>query len=237
MGTLKVPNQVFAEATKVPGLSFMLGKFDGILGMGWPSISVDKVVPPMQNMINQGLINQGIFSFYLQSSSGSTSGDLDIGGIDTSHYTGTVFYHPVSKQDYWRISFDDLKIGGTSFTSVHSGIIDTGTSLLVGPKSEVSTIAKKLGAKCNFLTGQCTVDCSSLPSMPSIDITIGGKIFSLTAANYVLQVSGQCLLGISGMDIPAPMGPLWIFGDVFIREYFTIFDITNARIGVATAAQ
>jgi hypothetical protein len=235
LGDIQVPNQVFAEATNEPGLAFKVGKFDGIMGMGWPSISVDSVEPPIQSMIRQGLIKQGVFSFYLQSST-LKKGELDIGGIDTSKYTGDVFYHPLEKEDYWRIALDDVQIGGTSVSAVKSGIIDTGTSLLVGPKKEVKAIAAKVGAKCSILTGECMVDCSSIPTMPTLDFNFGGKSFPLTPQNYVLQVEGECLFGMMGMDIPAPMGPLWILGDVFIREYFTIFDVDNSRIGVATVA-
>ncbi len=39
IGDLKVVKQDFAEATKEPGLAFAFGKFDGILGMGYDTIS------------------------------------------------------------------------------------------------------------------------------------------------------------------------------------------------------
>jgi len=236
LGDLEVPHQTFAEATNVPGLSFALGKFDGIMGMGWPTISVDAVVPPIQNMISEKVIANGLFSFYLPSST-FKSGELDIGAIDKTHYTGELFYHPVSKKGYWQIDITDITMSGKSVTAVKTAIIDTGTSLLVGPKSEVRKITTSIGAKCSIFTGECMVDCSALPKLPTIDIEFGGKTFSLTPQQYVLNVEGQCLVGIMGMDIPAPMGPLWILGDVFIREYFTVFDVTNSQIGVAKIAQ
>ena len=48
-----------------PGNTFVDDKFDGILGMAWPAISVDKVTPIFQNMVAQKLVNKPVFGFYL----------------------------------------------------------------------------------------------------------------------------------------------------------------------------
>ena len=43
------------------GNTFIDDKYDGILGMGWPSIAVDNVTPVFQNMLTQGLVAHPVF--------------------------------------------------------------------------------------------------------------------------------------------------------------------------------
>merc|ERR1719462_997989 len=57
-----VTDQTFAEADHEPGISFIAAQFDGILGMGFPQISVLDVPPVFHNMIDQGLVEAPIFS-------------------------------------------------------------------------------------------------------------------------------------------------------------------------------
>lgn len=65
MAGVKVERQIFGEAIKQPGITFIAAKFDGILGMAYPRISVDDVLPVFDNLMKQKLVEKNIFSFYL----------------------------------------------------------------------------------------------------------------------------------------------------------------------------
>lgn len=62
---LPVPHQQFGEAVKQPGITFAVARFDGVLGMAYPSISVANVVPVFDTAMAAKLLPQNIFSFYI----------------------------------------------------------------------------------------------------------------------------------------------------------------------------
>ncbi|XP_053108136.1 cathepsin D [Hemicordylus capensis] len=239
IGNLMVKEQLFGEAVKQPGITFIAAKFDGILGLAYDKISVKKVKPFFDNVMEQGLVEKNVFSFYLnRDPSAPTGGELLFGGTDPQYYTGDFNWVNVTRKAYWQIHMDSVDVGN-GLTVCKDGceaIVDTGTSLITGPTDEIKELQKAIGAK-PLIKGQYMLPCDKLSSLPSVNLNLGGKAYTLTPDQYALKVTVQgetlCLSGFSGLDVPPPGGPLWILGDVFIGPYYTAFNREEDSVGFA----
>jgi len=231
IGGMELPNYDFAEVDNTGGfgISYYMAKFDGICGMGWDSIVQGGDISPVHALMNQLPAAQQFFTFYLGN---NAPGELLIGEVDSKHYTGDFHDVPLSAESYWEINMDSFQINGKNVTTTTRAIVDSGTSLLAGPKADVAAIAKIVGAT-PLIKGEYKIDCNA--QAPDFDITLNGKSFPLKLNDYVIKDAGQCIFAMMGIDIPAPNGPLWILGDVFMRKYYTKFDFGNKKLSFATA--
>ncbi|RWS06089.1 Lysosomal aspartic protease-like protein [Dinothrombium tinctorium] len=242
LGSAEIRKQTFGEATDEPGLVFVVAKFDGIVGLGFKPLSVGGATPLFDNMIDQNVVEKPVFSFYLnRDPSASIGGEIIFGGSDPDHYEGPMTYVPLVDARYWQFKLDGFNVKGKRCDVCVGGcpsIADTGTSLIAMPKEEADKVNAAIGAK-PFISGEYTVDCNSISSMPNVSFIINGKEFVLTAQEYVIQISSmgqyQCISGFMAINLPKTMPPFWILGDVFIGRYYTEFDHGNKRIGFARA--
>uniref|UniRef100_A0A8C4RYA0 Peptidase A1 domain-containing protein n=1 Tax=Erpetoichthys calabaricus TaxID=27687 RepID=A0A8C4RYA0_ERPCA len=204
IGDLVVTNQLFGEAVKQPGIPY-------------PVISVQGA-PPLfdtamqQKKLPQNMLPQNIFSFYLnRDPAGQVGGEQILGGVYSKYFKGEFHYVNVTSKAYWEIKADGISFG-KQLSLCKGGcqaIVDTGTSLIVGPIQEIRSLQKQLGP--NHFSWESTW-------------LTARKQFNLTGHDYVVKetLSGisVCLSGFMGMDIPPPAGPLGILGDVFIGPYY-----------------
>jgi saccharopepsin len=233
IGDLKIKGQDFAEATSEPGLAFAFGRFDGILGLAYDTISVNKIVPPFYNMINQKLLDEPVFAFYLGEESDES--EATFGGVDKNHYEGKITYIPLRRKAYWEVDLDSITFGDEEAELENTGaILDTGTSLNVLPSSLAELLNKEIGAKKGY-NGQYTVECDKRDSLPDITFTLAGYPFNITAYDYILEMQGSCISTFQGMDFPAPVGPLVILGDAFLRRWYSVYDLGKDAVGIAKA--
>ena len=235
IGDLVVKKQDFGEVTSEPGLTFAFARFDGILGMGYDRISVNGIRPPFYNMIDQKLIDEPVFAFYLGDTTSGTESEVVFGGMDKDHYSGKMINIPLRRKAYWEVNFDALTFGKETAELDNTGaILDTGTSLLVFPTTFAELLNKEIGAKKGY-NGQYTIECDKRDSLPEMTFTLSGYNFSITAFDYILEVQGTCISAFTGMDFPEPVGPLAILGDAFLRKWYSVYDLGKDSVGLAKA--
>lgn len=236
IGDLEVKNQDFAEATSEPGLAFAFGRFDGIMGLGYNTISVNGIVPPFYNMLDQGLLDEPVFSFYLSDTNDESSeSEAMFGGVNTDHYTGKLTKIPLRRKAYWEVDLDAITFGDDTAEMDDTGVIlDTGTSLIALPSTMAELLNKEIGAKKSY-NGQYTVECDKRDSLPDLTFTLTGHNFTIGPYDYILEVQGSCISSFMGMDFPEPVGPLAILGDAFLRKWYSVYDLGTNSVGLAKA--
>nr|ADJ94115.1 aspartic protease [Steinernema carpocapsae]AEL88627.1 aspartic protease [Steinernema carpocapsae] len=229
---LCVPKTTFGQATSIAAF-FANDPIDGILGLGFQSLAVDGVVPPLINANNQGLLDKPVFTVWMEEKGqvNNVNGGLyTYGGIDTANCGSHISYVPLSSATYWQFTMSGVSAGSYSSNQGWEVISDTGTSLIGGPNDVVDAIAQAIGAQ-NDGQGSYNIKCSG---NPDIVLTIGGNQYALKEHNYLLGDGTNCQLGFFGQD-SGGYGPAWILGDPFIRQFCQIYDFGAQRIGFANA--
>ncbi|KAK9525979.1 hypothetical protein VZT92_016642 [Zoarces viviparus] len=242
IGSLTAQNQEFGESVYESGSAFVRAKFDGVLGMGYPSLAEILGNPVFDNMLAQKEVDEPIFSFYLsrKTSSGTPQGELLLGGKDEALYSGPINWNPVTSKGYWQIKMESIAVQGANSLCPRGcqAIVDTGTSLIAGPTVDILNIHQLIGATPTNI-GEFLIDCVRLSSLPHVTFVLGGTEYTLTAEQYVrketLGDKEFCFSGFQAVDMLSPEGPLWILGDVFLTEFYSIFDRGHDRVGFAFA--
>ncbi|KAK1169242.1 nothepsin [Acipenser oxyrinchus oxyrinchus] len=241
LSDVSIKEQEFGESVFEPGFTFIRAKFDGVLGMGYPSLSEGGATLVFDKLMEQQQVEKPVFSFYLSKGRDKEcGGEMLLGGVDDSLYTGSINWVPVTEKGYWQIKLDNVKVqGSAAFCSDGcQAIVDTGTSLITGPAAEITKLQEHIGATPTQ-QGEFVIDCTRLSSLPRVDVTIGQVEYKLTAEAYVRkeQLDGReiCFSGFEALDLYIQSGPLWILGDVFLTEFYSIFDRGNDRVGFAKA--
>uniref|UniRef100_A0A8D2NX91 pepsin A n=1 Tax=Zosterops lateralis melanops TaxID=1220523 RepID=A0A8D2NX91_ZOSLA len=223
---INVHNQIFGLAETEPGDFFYYTPFDGILGLAFPSIASSGATPVFDNMMMENLVDRNLFSVYLSSQGGSF---VLFGAIDPYYTTRGISWIPLSAETYWQISMERLTLHPSS-QCVHQR--DSG-GLFLGMPGHRGYRNHSVGCSYPGLPDSHEISCEAVSNLPDLTFHIHGREFPVPPRAYVLRSNGYCSLGLQGMDTPTEEGELWILGDVFIREYYIIFDRANNKVGLS----
>ncbi|MXQ90785.1 hypothetical protein E5288_WYG016245 [Bos mutus] len=146
--------------------------FDGVLGLKYPNISVFRAIPIFDNLKNQGAISEPVFAFYLSN---------DVCGVDKSYYQGVLNWVPSIHAGDWSIHMDciSMKRKVIACSGGYEALVNTRTSLILGPRRLVNNIQKRIGATPRG--SEHYVSCFAVNILSSIIFTIDGINYPVPA--------------------------------------------------------
>jgi len=215
----------FIAATEESAEPFSETPFDGILGLGFSDLSMGDGFNIVDDL-NKGSLPQGQFSVFL---SDEGTSEITFGGFRPELLASDIVWADVKIQSYWQVQIDDI-----TFNNEPTGLcdgqcqvaVDTGTSMLAGPTDLVNSLSDKINAKS---------DCSNFKDLPKLGFQIGQRVLNLAPDDYMDNDSGECSFSLMALDVPPPKGPLFIFGDPFLRRFVTVYDRNGPKVGFAVA--
>ncbi|KAF7344856.1 Acid protease [Mycena venus] len=223
--------QAFSPVTTLSS-SFADDPVDGILGLAFPAISNLNANPFFVTANAAGKVNANQFGFYL-ASSGST---LDLGGTDTSKYSGDIEFIPVdSSGGFWQATGGKAKVGSSSVVTGIETIIDSGTTLAYGPPADIKKIFAKVPGSTLFdsTNGFYSYPCDS---PPEISFNWGGQDWTISADNLNLGTtesgSSDCVASLAAQDLGLGTN-VFLLGDAFMKNAYTVFDFDQEAVGFA----
>jgi hypothetical protein len=200
------------------------------MGLGFKDLSMGKGFNIIDDLNSGGQLPGGQVSFYLTDGGDS---EVTFGGYKSEYLASDILWARVDLESYWQVSIDDITFDNKPKNLCGGGCnvaVDTGTSMLAGPSDLVDKLTNMLGAKD---------DCSNFNSLPKLGFQIGDRVLNLKPDDYMDSSGSSCSLSFMALDVPPPKGPLFIFGDPFLRRFVTIFDRAGAgsgsRVGFAVA--
>lgn len=148
------------------------------------------MTPVFDEMMNQKLIPNNMFAFYLTSKQAEGMGmpsDLTFGFYDRSKFKGDIDWHPVDYQYMFGVKLDDILFNGKS-----SGVcadrsngclitFDSGTSLMSVPSFATKKLVKAKIPTSNFIQ-----PCQNKEQFGDMTLVINGKNYVVPNDEWML---------------------------------------------------
>lgn len=197
VGTASLPNQTIGLVSNTQNILSPAGSDDnsnGILGLGFPNLSMKTGKKPghfVMGLYESKIISEPVFSIFLNSHfTYGLSGQVVLGGIDSTKFSGKIQYAPVINYDvskyyispniganstkngmnlYWAIPGQGVSTSNgykNETASLNAYILDTGTTLTYIParlaKDIVMSITKNAkSTQLDNVNGVYRVDCDT----------------------------------------------------------------------------
>ncbi|KAI0942955.1 hypothetical protein AcV7_002235 [Taiwanofungus camphoratus] len=228
---------------------------DGILGLGPQDLtcgtlfpSVDKCIPTvLDNAWVQGLLSayQLGISFEPATSASGSNGALTFGGIDSSRFTGSISYVPITSSSPANqfVGIDQsVTYGESQILATTSGIVDTGTTLVMLATDAFNAYQSVTGGVMDNSTGLLQITPAQFEQLESLYFTIGETLYELTRNAQIWPRSLNTAIGgdadaiylvIADIGSPSGSGVDFINGMSFLERFYAVYDVGSSRVGFA----
>ncbi|KAJ2508531.1 aspartic proteinase precursor [Coemansia sp. RSA 2052] len=239
VGGVSAPGLHVGVATHM-GKFFRTTQFDGVFGLGFPKLSRIQADPPLYTMIQSGLLEKPVFSFWVREGKNGqhAGGEVVLGGVNDKRFEGRTRTIPIVRKMYWEVELNGLLINENQVPNISSqtAIIDTGTALIVLPAVDADAVNQFLGAIPLFDEyGLYAIDCHK-DNKPTIKFVLAGETFAIGPSHYILPVGkNRCVTAFAAsttQDLSR-----WVIGTSFLRAWHTTFDVEKFEVRLARAVQ
>jgi len=239
IGNLCAPGNLLSS-TEESNEPFAQFQFDGVLGLSLTKLAHTPEYSVMARMVGHEKLKANVFSVFLSDSDEEVS-EITFGEYKAEHMASKLFWVPVHlTSGYWEVMIKDMTLNNklTEICPKCRVAVDTGTSELAGPTGIVQKLRDTLGVK---------TDCSNFDELPDLGFAIEGRatgedksvakkthVLNLAPRDYISK-SSKCELALMDLDVPPPMGPIFVFGIPFLQKFFTVYDHAEKEVGFAIA--
>ncbi|KAJ5900801.1 aspergillopepsin A-like aspartic endopeptidase [Penicillium subrubescens] len=240
IGGATVTSQTFGLPTTVSSSFVEDTNSNGLVGLGFSSINTFSPGPQKTFFDNIAQdLEEPVLTARLRSDG---VGEYEFGKIDSTKYTGSLVNVSVdSSAGFWQFEAGYFAVGSGSLqkvTQVPKAIADTGTSLmLVSPEVVTAYYKEVKNAAYSSGVSGWIYPCSA--ELPSLTVALGDKYQATIPGSLVsfAEVGKNTTTGetVCYGGIQSNQGSsLQIFGDVFLKALFVVFDQRGPSLGFAS---
>ncbi|QKX57944.1 uncharacterized protein TRUGW13939_05064 [Talaromyces rugulosus] len=242
IGGASVQTQAVELATQVSGSFLAETASNGLVGLAFSNLNT--VSPTQQKTFFDNIASQldePVMTVSLKSD--SSKGAYEFGTIDSTKYTGKIANISVDPTNgFWQFTSASFKVGDNGdtkqMTTTTVAIADTGTSLmLVSPEAAQGYYEQVEGSVNSEEVGGYMFPCNA--QLPTFTVAVGkstatipSNVVSFAQVGTDMSGTEYCYGGIQSSEDSKFM----IFGDVFLKTMFVIFDQRGPSLGLATSA-
>jgi len=233
VGPFRIRNQRFGAVTDAKGSVWSNIPMEGILGLGFPSLSAMGPSPFFDSIINQNILHANQFAFYVSPSKAGNSAVM-FGGADPQYYKGELACFKVEIEKFWLVNvnsftleFDHSDKEPIVIDAPPYAIFDTGSNLYTVDPEYLPGITKHMPRVPKMDSSTWAAALKTLPTMVWRLPTTDGQEFAIRVPPneyYATHPFGDGFPAWMAITCEEPDGPAFMFGQLFMHYWYTLFD-------------